>query len=71
MKTVTSDDGTEIAYEQQGDGRPFVLVHPGAMTRHYWGELRPHLTADGELLVPDRRCRAPAATPTTTPRNGR
>ena len=57
MQTVTSTDGTEIAYEQHGDGPPLVLVHGGSGSRHSWDALVPHLTDDFTVVVPDRRGR--------------
>lgn len=57
MQTVRSADGTEIAYERHGSGRPLLLLHGGSGTRHSWDALRPHLTDEFELFVPDRRGR--------------
>jgi pimeloyl-ACP methyl ester carboxylesterase len=57
MQTVTSADGTDIAYEREGDGPPLVLVHGGSATRHSWDPLRPHLADDFALFVLDRRGR--------------
>jgi pimeloyl-ACP methyl ester carboxylesterase len=57
MNTVTSADGTEIAYEQTGDGRPLVLVHGGGVTRRIWDGIQPHLTDDTMFVIPDRRGR--------------
>jgi pimeloyl-ACP methyl ester carboxylesterase len=57
MNTVISADGTEIAYEQVGDGRPLVLIHGGGVTRRIWNGTRPHLADDATLLIPDRRGR--------------
>lgn len=57
METVTSTDGTRIAYESFGDGPPLVLLHGGSATRHSWNALRPHLAEDFTLVVPDRRGR--------------
>jgi pimeloyl-ACP methyl ester carboxylesterase len=54
MQTVTSADGTEIAYERHGDGRPLVLLHGGGSS-DYWQPLVPHLADDYELVLPDRR----------------
>jgi pimeloyl-ACP methyl ester carboxylesterase len=57
MESVTSTDGTEIAYERHGEGPLLVLVHGGAGTRHSWAHLRPHLTDDYTVVLPDRRGR--------------
>jgi pimeloyl-ACP methyl ester carboxylesterase len=39
MKTVTSKDGTKIAYEQMGSGPPLILVD-GAFCRRAFGPMR-------------------------------
>jgi pimeloyl-ACP methyl ester carboxylesterase len=59
MQTVTSIDGTEIAYERHGndDGPPLVLVHGGSGSRHSWDALVPHLADEFAVVVPDRRGR--------------
>lgn len=57
MQTITSADGTRIAYETHGDGQPLVLVHGGSETRHSWDALRPQLAEEFEVVVPDRRGR--------------
>lgn len=57
MRTVTSADGTEIAYERVGDGDPMVLVHGTMATRHAWRPIRPLLADERSLVVPDRRGR--------------
>jgi len=36
METVTSADGTPIAYERSGSGPPLVLVHGGACDHQFW-----------------------------------
>jgi pimeloyl-ACP methyl ester carboxylesterase len=53
MKTVSSSDGTTIAYDQQGEGPPLILVD-GALTVHSSGSgsvlarlLAPHFTVYG------------------------
>jgi pimeloyl-ACP methyl ester carboxylesterase len=56
MLTVTSPDGTRIAYERHGDGPPLVLLH-GGLTRRYWDPLVPRLADDHTVIVPDRRGR--------------
>lgn len=36
METVTSADGTEIAYKQAGSGPPLVLVHGAVCDHRFW-----------------------------------
>lgn len=57
MQTVTAPDGVEIAYEREGAGPPLVCLHGGGVTRRSFDLLRPHLAADFEVVVPDRRGR--------------
>lgn len=57
MQTVTSSDGTSIAYETHGQGPPLILLHGGSATRRTWDTLRPHLADDFTLVLPDRRGR--------------
>lgn len=54
MQTVTSADGTSIAYEQHGEGQPLILLHGGS-TRQYWKPIVPRFTDDYTVVVPDRR----------------
>lgn len=54
MQTVTSADGTSIAYERHGDGPPLVLLHGGG-TRQFWQPLLPGLVDDYTVITPDRR----------------
>jgi pimeloyl-ACP methyl ester carboxylesterase len=54
MQTVTSADGTEIAYRVRGEGPPLVLFHGGG-THEFWAPLVGHLTDDWTVYTPDRR----------------
>ncbi|KDE59782.1 hydrolase [Halostagnicola sp. A56] len=56
MQTITSADGTSIAYETDGDGPPLVLLHGGG-TRSYWEPLVPRFADDFTVVRPDRRGR--------------
>ncbi|WP_251341567.1 alpha/beta fold hydrolase [Haloplanus halophilus] len=56
MRTVTSADGTRIAYERHGDGRPLLLLH-GGLTRRYWDPVVPEFADDYAVFTPDRRGR--------------
>ena len=43
LETVTSVDGTEIAFERTGNGPPLVLVHGGGTDHGFWerSDVRP------------------------------
>lgn len=53
MQTILSTDGTEIAYERHGEGRPLVLLHGGMAPREYWRPLLDHLEGFA-AVVPQR-----------------
>ncbi len=53
--TITSPDGTQIAYEQYGSGPSFVLVHGGFVDRTFWGPSVPLLTKHFTVYAMDRR----------------
>ncbi|SEK25515.1 alpha/beta fold hydrolase [Haloferax larsenii] len=57
MHTVTSADGTTIAYERGGDGPPLVLVHGTAGDHTSWDVIRPALEAHVTVYALDRRGR--------------
>lgn len=54
MQTVTSPDGTSIAYEEHGDGPPIVLLHGGSLPA-YWQPIIPRLSDEFTVIVPSRR----------------
>jgi pimeloyl-ACP methyl ester carboxylesterase len=54
MRSVTSDDGTRIAYERRGEGRPLILLHGGS-TPAYWKPAVPRYADEYAVLVPHRR----------------
>jgi pimeloyl-ACP methyl ester carboxylesterase len=63
MQIVRSDDGTKIAYEQEGSGPPLILVD-GALTSASSGtkkQLSSLLAADFTVLRYDRRGRGSSA----------
>jgi alpha-beta hydrolase superfamily lysophospholipase len=55
MKTVTSADGTLIAYEQGGKGPPLVLVHGTTANRTRWASVRARFEAHFTVTAMDRR----------------
>jgi pimeloyl-ACP methyl ester carboxylesterase len=54
MQTVTSADGTRIAYERHGDGPPMILLHGGSAPQ-YWQPVVPRFAEDYTVVVPHRR----------------
>lgn len=57
-ETVTSADGTAIAYERTGSGPPLVLVHGGAAASHIdWEPVAPRLAEYFTVYAMDRRGR--------------
>ena len=57
MQTVTSADGTRLAYERHGDGPPLLLLHGSSVTGRSWAPLAQSLGSSFSLVVPDRRGR--------------
>jgi len=59
--TVTSRDGTEIAYWTSGDGLPLVVVHGAPADHTRWRPLLPHLEPHVSVHAIDRRGRGASA----------
>lgn len=57
METVTSRDGTQIAFARSGHGPPLVLVHGSTADHSRWDGIRAGLEADFTLFAMDRRGR--------------
>ena len=57
MKTITSTDGTPIAYEQSGSGPPLVLIHGMAGNHARWElfNVRPRFAEQTTVYAMDRR----------------
>ena len=55
MATVTSADGTEIAYERSGSGPPVVLVHGSTVTHTHFDPVRPAFADYFTVYAMDRR----------------
>lgn len=57
MTTVTSRDGTQIAWWSGGQGPPLVLVHGATVDHTNWRALRPYLEPHVTVHAIDRRGR--------------
>lgn len=59
METVTSADGTEIAFERSGSGPPLVLVHGTGLDHNFWdlSDVRSMLAEHYTVYAIDRRGR--------------
>jgi pimeloyl-ACP methyl ester carboxylesterase len=57
METVTSRDGTPIAYERGGEGPPLVLVHGTTADHLTWEHVLPELQKHFTIYAIDRRGR--------------
>jgi pimeloyl-ACP methyl ester carboxylesterase len=57
METVTSADGTRIAFERSGSGPSLVLVHGTSASARRWDNIRPLLEKNFTVLAMDRRGR--------------
>lgn len=55
MQTVTSRDGTQIAYERSGTGPPLVFVHGGWADHTAWALVLPALAEQFTVYAIDRR----------------
>ena len=55
MQTVTSRDGTQIAYERSGTGPPLVFVHGGWADHTAWALVIPALAEQFTVYAMDRR----------------
>lgn len=60
METVTSRDGTEIAFDRIGSGPPVILVSGGSVDRMSNAGLAQELASDLRVLNYDRRGRGPS-----------
>lgn len=57
QETVTSKDGTPIAYGRSGEGPPLVLVHGTSADRSRWAPVLPALEERCTVYAVDRRGR--------------
>lgn len=61
MESVTSADGTRIAFDRSGNGPPLVLVHGTSASSARWGNVRPLLDKHFTVIAMDRRGRGGSA----------
>ena len=57
MQRVSSADGTMIAFERQGTGRPLLLLHGTSGDRNSFAPLLPFVTSSFACITMDRRGR--------------
>ena len=57
LEKVTSADGASIAIERIGHGKPLLVIHGAASSRHRWFLSAPALGEGRELILMDRRGR--------------
>jgi hypothetical protein len=57
METITSKDGTSIAYRRSGEGPPLVLVHGAAADHGRWRPVLPAFEERFTVYAIDRRGR--------------
>jgi pimeloyl-ACP methyl ester carboxylesterase len=60
MDSVTSKDGTSIAFDKLGDGPPVILVTGGSVDRSSNASLADALAPDFTVFNYDRRGRGPS-----------
>ena len=56
-ESVTSEDGTPIAYLRSGEGPPLVLVHGTAADHNRWAPVLPAFEERFAVFAVDRRGR--------------
>lgn len=52
-KKMIEVDGLPLAYVEEGEGDPIVLLHGNPTSSFLWRNVIPHLTHSGRVLVPD------------------
>ena len=57
-------NGLNIYYEEQGQGRPLLLIHGGILTGDSWGPYLATLTEHYRVIMPDSRGHGRTANPT-------
>ncbi len=52
-KRYVTVDGLRLAYVDEGEGDPIVLLHGNPTSAYLWRNVIPHLTGSGRVIVPD------------------
>jgi haloalkane dehalogenase len=52
-KQIQSIKGKQIAYVDEGEGDPIVLLHGNPTSSYLWRNVIPELTSSGRVIVPD------------------
>ncbi|GAB5412980.1 MAG: haloalkane dehalogenase [Congregibacter sp.] len=52
-KKTLEVDGVRLAYVEEGEGDPIVLLHGNPTSSYLWRNVIPHLTASGRVIAPD------------------
>ena len=52
-KQFASVNGKQIAYLDEGEGEPIILLHGNPTSSYMWRNVVPELTASGRVIVPD------------------
>jgi 3-oxoadipate enol-lactonase len=55
MNKIIVRNGTELAYMEQGEGQPIVLLHGYCGSHQYWNEVIPLLSTQGRVIAVDLR----------------
>ena len=55
MITPVRVEGSDLYYEEKGDGVPILLIHAGGATASTWGQVVEDLAQVGRVIVYDRR----------------
>lgn len=53
QKKFADVNGKRIAYVEEGEGEPIVLLHGNPTSSYLWRNVIPHLVGSGRVIVPD------------------
>jgi pimeloyl-ACP methyl ester carboxylesterase len=64
VSATVEANGLKIFYEEQGQGRPVVLLHGGSLTHRSWQWFAPEAAAEYRVVAPDSRGHGQTDNPT-------